>query len=192
MSPARTSPKQASAAGSPLQGEPVFLAVGKLRRPHGVHGEILMDVYTDYPERLAPGVVVYAGETHLALQVTGRRWHQEALLLSFEGYTTPEQVGRLRNLLLYVRASDCPPLEPGEFYHHQLIGLRVVDEAGDELGRVSGILETGANDVFIVQPASGPEILLPYIDTVILTVNLAKGEMQVRLLPGLVAGEEDV
>ena len=79
-----------------------------------------------------------------------------------------------------------PDLPAGEYYHHQLLGLQVIDETGKLLGQVSEILETGANDVLVVRPSMGEEILLPAIDPVILQVNLEQGVMQVHLLPGLI------
>jgi 16S rRNA processing protein RimM len=172
-------------AGSPDSGEPVFLVVGKLRKPHGLHGELRMEVITDFPERLQPGVTVYAGADYHPIRIRSRRWHGSLLLIAFEGYTDPESAGVLRNRLVSVRADDRPPLPEGEFYHHQLLGLDVVSDEGEALGEVVQILETGANDVYIVRPQAGPDLLLPAIDEVVLDVDLAEGSMRVHLLPGL-------
>lgn len=185
MSPERSSSGPVDAAGSPLPGEPVFVAIGKLRRPHGVHGEIIMDIYTDFPERLRAGMRLYAGDDRQELRVTHRRWHQDSLLMTFEGYTTPESVGVLRNLVLYVRTADLPPLPEGDYYHHQLIGMGVVDETGRLLGTVNEILETGANDVLLVRSEMGQEVLLPMIDEVILEIKLQDKQIRVHLLPGI-------
>jgi len=172
-------------AGSPKTGEPEFLVVGKFRRSHGVKGEIVMEVITDFPERLRPGITVYVGETHAPMILRGRRWHDRALILKFDEYQDPEGVGELTNRMVYVRADDRPPLPEGEYYHHQLLGLKVVSDIGRPMGYVIQILETGANDVYVVRPDSGPEILLPVIDSVILKVDLERGEMVVHLIPGL-------
>lgn len=172
-------------AGSLNSGEPVFLVVGRLRRPHGVHGEILMDVLTDFPERLRSGLSVYVGEDHQPLVIRSLRQSNLALLVAFEPYRDPESVGVLRNQFIYVRADDRPPLPEGEYYHHQLVGLRVVTDEGVALGRLTSILETGANDVYVVTQESGQEVLLPAISSVILDIDLEQGEMQVHLLPGL-------
>lgn len=185
MSRVRQSTPQADAAGSPPNGEPVFLAVGKLRRPHGVHGEMLMEVLTDFPERLKPGMVLLAGPTCQPLSLVNLRWHQKCLLVSFAGFTTPEAVGDLRNQVLYISAADRPALPEGEYYHHQLIGLQAVDEAGNDLGLLTEILETGANDVLVVRPKAGPELLLPMIDAVILNIDLVNKRLVVHLLPGM-------
>jgi 16S rRNA processing protein RimM len=192
MTPRRKSFENTStdAAGSPPTGEPVFLAVGKLRRPHGVHGEIIMDVLTDFPERLKAGKKMVAGTQHIPVQIRSVRGHDQALLIAFNGYDTPEQAGEFRNLILYSTTAEQPPLEEGEFYHHELIGLQVFDEQDVLLGELAEILETGANDVYVVRPEIGPEILFPAIDEVILEVNLKKKLMRVHVLPGLIPSQD--
>lgn len=166
--------------GSPSSSEPVFLLVGKFRSAHGVKGEIGMEVLTDFPERLAPGSVVFVGEDHRPLKITAIRWKNTVMLLSFEGVSDRDQAAYMRNLNVYTRAEHLPKLPQGEYYHHELIGLRVVNEAGDLIGRLDEILETGANDVYVVKPETGNDILFPAIDSVILAVDLNKGEMVVR------------
>jgi 16S rRNA processing protein RimM len=178
--------KPDEASGSPPIGEPDFLVVGKLRRPHGVRGEILMDVYTDFPERLKAGVVVYIGSEHTPAQIRSTRWQPPAMLIAFEQYETREEASVLRNLLVQVRADDRPPLDDGEYYHHQLLGMQVIEESGENLGILSGILETGANDVFVVTTPEGREVLLPAVDEVLLEIDLDRKQMRVHLLPGLI------
>jgi len=172
-------------SGSPKNGEPVFLVVGKLRRPHGVHGEMLMHVLSDFPERIQPGVVLYLGSERQPIVLESVRQHAQGLLVAFEGRRTPEELGEFRNQFAYVHADDRPPLPEGEYYHHQILGLRVIDEDQRLLGKVDKILENAANDVYVVRSEQGGEILLPAIDTVILDIDLENGEMHVHLLPGL-------
>jgi 16S rRNA processing protein RimM len=172
-------------AGSPAAGEPAFLAVGKVRRPHGVSGDVLVEIYTDFPERLLPKALVYAGENHLPLTISRQRSHNDGVLLAFDGFSTPEQVGRFRNQILYIKSTQAEELPEGEFYFHQLLGLSVLDENGETLGEVTEILETGANEVYVVTNDAGHELLLPAIAEVILDVNLASRSMKVHLLPGL-------
>jgi 16S rRNA processing protein RimM len=144
-----------------------------------------MEVLTDFPERLIPGTTLYLGPAHQPAILLSRRWHKENLLVAFEGYPGREQVAVLRNQLVQVRADDRPLLPEGEYYHHQLIGLQVLDEAGNILGKLVEILVTGANDVYVVRGSAGKEILLPAIESVILDVNLERGLMKVYLLPGI-------
>ncbi len=186
--PSENSPAQ-SGSGSPSSGEPVYLAVGLLRRPHGVHGAMLMTVLTDFPERLMPGKRLYAGEQHEVVRLSAVRPHAEGLLVSLRGFDTPEAVGRLRNCYLYVEAAGLPPLPEGEYYHHELVGLEVVAEDGQVLGTLAEVMETGANDVYLVTDPAGHELLLPAIPPVILEVDLDRRRMRVHLLPGL-RGEE--
>lgn len=186
MSRRQASISKPAHTGSLKPDEPDFLAIGKLRRPHGVHGEIIMEIFTDFPERLHRGSLLYVGESRQEIRLNSIRPNNTTLLVSLEGYTTPETVGIFRNQIVFVPVADRPPLPEGEFYHHQIIGLRVVSDEGQALGVVSEILETGANDVCVVRPLIGSEILLPLIDPVVLQIDLEKREMLVHLLPGLV------
>lgn len=177
--------QQDNDSGSLNPGEPEFLVVGKLGKPHGIHGEIVMDVYTDFPERLQHGVLVFVGSDYLPLQIIKRRPHLRGLLICFEGYQTREGVAELRNQLVHVRTADRPPLDVGEYYHHELLGLQMVDEDEQILGTVERILETGANDVYIVKDETGAELLVPAIEAVILKIDLDNHQIFVKLLPGL-------
>ncbi len=189
MSPKRQAKAPVKAAGSPLPGEPAYLAVGKLRHAHGVHGEILMEVLTDFPDRIKPGMLLYPGPEGEPLKLLRCRTHQPGLLLTLDGYTTPETVGQLRNQVLYVKTADRPPLEEGEYYQHQLINLDVVSDAGKALGVVAEVLETGASDVLVIRPAFGPDILIPMADAFIRQIDLARRAITVHLIPGLLAEE---
>jgi 16S rRNA processing protein RimM len=172
-------------AGSPFSGEPVFLVVGKLRRPHGLRGDMLMEVLTDFPDRLVAGSEVYIGEEREPLRIQRCRWHGKLMRVAFEGLEVREEVGKYRNTLVYIYAAESPPLPEGEYYQYELIGLRVVDDEGMDLGIVEQILETGANDVLLILNDKDQEILLPVIDPVILDVDLDQGEILVHILPGL-------
>lgn len=187
MSQKKTFSIDGELSGSLNSGEPEFVAVGQLRRPHGVKGEIRMSVWTDFPERLKAGTNVFIKRKEEPLQVRSTRWHGSDLLISFEEFTTREDVGTLRNEILLVPAKELPPLPSGEIYIHELIGMEVFDVDTElSLGTVAEIIETGANDVFIVRNHQGGEILLPDIEDVVLAIHSDKREIQVRLLPGLV------
>ena len=180
-----------SETGSPTSGEPVFIVVGKLHRPHGVKGEMILEVLTDFPERLRRGRQVFIGPEHTPRVLGSRRPYNDDLLVSFQGYSDLEAVASMRNQLVYARADQLPPLPEGDYYHHEIVGLKVFSEAGAYLGTVNEILETGSNDVYVIQPDSGPELLLPVLESVILNVDLERGEMQVHVLPGLMPGEAE-
>jgi 16S rRNA processing protein RimM len=171
---------QVISTGSPSPGEPVFLAVGRLRRSHGIEGEMLMDVLTGFPERLRSGKTVYIGEAHEPVRLASVRGHNRELIVRLSGVQTPEETAPYRNMVLYVKASELPKLPDGEYYHHQLIGITVVDEAGVVLGTLDEILETGANDVYLVKTPDGKELLLPAVEEVVLEVDLEQHQMRVR------------
>jgi 16S rRNA processing protein RimM len=177
-------PAKQQSSGSPA-GEPVYLVIGYLRRSHGVRGEIIMDLHTDFPQRIKPGRKVLVGEKYQQLTLDTVRPHAESLLISFRGVDTSEDVSKFRNQWVYVKAIEVPPLPEGQHYQYELIDLDVVDENGDSLGKLVEILETGANDVYIVRDDSGKEILLPAIPSVILDLNMDSRIMKVHLLEGL-------
>jgi 16S rRNA processing protein RimM len=170
--------------GSPI-GEPLYLSVGFLRRPHGVRGEIVMDLHTDFPERMKKGRKLFVGEEYKPMTLTSVRPHQSGLLVQFKGIENPEDAGMFRNQWVFVKKSDVPPLPEGKIYQHELIGFKVVDENDDPLGELVEILETGANDVYVVRNDSGKEILFPAIPSVILNVAPGSRTMRVHLLEGL-------
>jgi 16S rRNA processing protein RimM len=176
----------ADETGSPTVGEPEYLVVGILRRPHGVKGELLMGIHTDFPERLKAGKTVFVGDSYQPMVIASLRPHAAGLLLRFRGVKTPEDAGHYRNTWVYVLTADRPELPEGEYYHHQLIGLTVVTDEGRDLGVLVDILETGANDVYVVRDAGGTETLLPAIPSVILEIRLADRQMSVHLLDGLI------
>jgi 16S rRNA processing protein RimM len=171
--------------GSPESGEPLYLAVGRLLRPHGLAGELLMDVYTDFPERLKPGSQVFVGENHQPTIIHSRRGIKNGLLIGFESVSDSDEAGNLRNQTVYVRAEDIPPLPEGEYYHHQILGLRVITDEGQELGTITGILDIGSTDIYVVRSESKKEILLPNIASVVKEIYLDKGEMHIHLMEGL-------
>lgn len=172
-------------AGSQQDSEPVFVVVGIGRRPHGLHGEMLVQVLSDDPERLQPGAELGLGPQRLPATVKSARHHNQGLLIAFEEFPNREDIEPFRNVPLYVHVDDLPALDPGEYYAHQLVGLTVIDEAGRELGTVHEVLETGANDVYVLHNAEGKELLLPAIEDVVLDIDVDKRQITVRLLPGL-------
>lgn len=174
-------------AGSSKTGEPAFLAVGKIRRPHGVHGEVLITPHSKFLDIFKPGKSVFIGEQHREILIQSQRVSKDGLLLELDGYHSPEEVGRLRNQVIYVLNGESQKLEADEYYLHQILDMNVLDEFGTSLGTVSGVIETGANDVYVVITPSGQEILLPAIKEVIRNIDLMEHRMIVHILPGLIS-----
>ena len=174
--------KKEHLTGSPHDSEPVYLMLGKLRRAHGIKGEIPLEVYSDMLELLSPDQVVYVGETHQALTIEATRWKNELLLLKFKNLDDREIVSKLTNDYVYVKTDQLPSLDEEEFYYHQLLGLRVFEEDGKLIGQLSEILQTGANDVYLIKSDQGEEVLIPAIEDVILEIDLAQQKMIVATL----------
>jgi 16S rRNA processing protein RimM len=169
--------------------EPRFLVVGRIARPHGVRGEMRVEILTELPERLMWLTEVYLARDPDALEpdrvdVAQVRLHKEQALLQLTGVTTREAAEDLRSMLLMVPVADALPLEEGEYYLYQLEGLKVVTDEDEVLGVVREVLETGANEVFVVDGSRG-EILLPNTVEVVQDIDLAAGRITVKLLPGL-------
>jgi 16S rRNA processing protein RimM len=171
--------------GSSSADEPVFVVVGKFRKPHGIRGEIRMSVLTDYPELISPGKMVYVGPQNQAYTIKDLRWHGGDLLLSLEELPDRTAVEVFRNVMVSMKSSDIPVLPEGEYYLHQLVGMEVVTDQGEVLGKLAEILITGANDVYLVRTPAGKELLLPAIDEVIREIDLELGLIRVHLIAGL-------
>jgi 16S rRNA processing protein RimM len=172
--------------GSADAVEPRFLIIGRILKAHGVRGEMRVAVYTDVPERFTWLKTVYLGETDPEpVAVEGVRFHQELALLKLAGVDDRDTADELRGEWLQVPLDDAIPLEEGEYFLYQLMGLTVVTDEGETLGELVELLETGANLVFIVRGDKG-DILLPDTKEVVQDIDFANGRMTVHLLPGLV------
>ncbi len=167
-----------------------YLAVGHIIGVHGLRGELKVELYTDFPERFEPGATLFLGTGLEEVTIGQVRPHKGHLLLTIDGITDRTAAEALRGQWLFVDEADAAELEEGEFWIHDIIGLRVETEDGSVLGEVTDVLPTGANDVYIVRPAPGvtreQEILLPAIADVILAVDVAAGTILVRLPDGLI------
>jgi 16S rRNA processing protein RimM len=161
-----------------------YLIVGEVQRPHGVRGELHMRVMTDYPDRLSALETLYFGPDHDPRRLVGVRRHREAVLLRLEGVDDRDAAEPYRGMLVYVALEDAVPLEEGEYYLYQLVGLQVLSEDGRQIGTLVDVLETGANDVYVVDGPLG-EVLLPAIPQVVRQVDVPGGRIVVRLMDGM-------
>jgi len=178
-------------AGSPTAGEPAFFEAGLVRRPHGVKGELLIEVDRHYLQQFKPGKTVFFGESHQPVRLVSSRQHNLGLLVQFEDLNTPELAGQHRLEKIYVSSLQRGKLPAGEYYVDQILGMQVRNIDTDEgLGEVSEVIETGANDVYVVTSSSGQDLLLPVIKDVIKKIDLEKGEILIHLLPGLIESQQ--
>ncbi|MCS7040911.1 MAG: ribosome maturation factor RimM [Caldilineales bacterium] len=160
------------------------MTVGRILRPHGVRGEVRMEILTGYPERLSLHRVFYLGPQAQPYPVESIRFHQGAALIKLAGCDNRNAAETLRGLLVQIPLEDAVPLEEGEYYYFQVVGLEVFTEAGECLGRVMEVIETGANDVYVVHGPRG-ELLVPAIGQVVQSIELAAGRMVITPLPGM-------
>ena len=144
-----------------------------------------MELRTDFPERFRSGRKLFVGDEHKPVILSGARPHAKGMLVKLQGIETPEAAGQLRSQWVYVRAADMPSLPDGKLYQHELLGFEVVDEDDRLLGNLVEIIETGANDVYVVKSDSGKELLLPAIPSVILDIDPNHRSIRVHLLEGL-------
>ena len=165
--------------------EPRFLIVGRVGKPHGVRGEVRVTIHTDEPERFTWLEEAHVGiDRPYPLAIESARFHKNWVLLKFDGYDNRDAVEKLRGEWLQVRLEDAIELEDGELFLYQLIGLEMVTTEGKLIGNVKEIIETGANNVFVVKGTAG-EKLIPDIDDVVNDIDLAAGQITVTLIPGL-------
>ena len=166
--------------------EPRFLVIGRIIKPHGVHGEMRVKILTDEPDRFKLLEEVYIGKDNLQpSKVESVRFHKYWALLKIQECQDRDAADLLRSHLVQVPESEGIPLEEGEYFLHQLIGLQVQTEEGEHLGSIAEVIETKANNVFVVNN-DGAEILLPDIGEVIRDIDFDSRIVTVRLLPGLV------
>lgn len=163
--------------------EPERLAVGFIRSAHGVRGEVRLEFLTDRPERFQAGLEVQVGDW--PYRVERLRRHQDHGILKLSGVEERNAAETLRGQTVYLPLSQAVPLEEGQLYEHQIVGLAVYSLEGEYLGRVSEILYTGANEVYVLEGPRG-EILLPAIGDCIKEVDLEEGVLRVELLEGLI------
>jgi len=162
-----------------------FLVIGEITKPHGVRGEVRVLPHTDLPERFTWLETVYLGEHNpQPVAVEGARLHKGMVLLKLSGYDYRDQAETLRGQWLQIPESEAIPLEEGEFYLYQLEGLQVLTDDGRYLGTVAQIIETGANNVFVVRDGS-QEYLIPQITDVVREINFDEGRIIIQPLPGL-------
>ena len=162
-----------------MPSAPRYLVVARIVAPFGARGEVKAELRTDYPDRLASRTTVFLGredEEPRAYTLRGVRFHQGRALLSLVGCDDRTTAESLRGLLVQVPTAEAPLPPPGSFYIYQIIGLEVQGIDGALLGRVTAVLTTGSNDVYVVQGDKG-EILVPAVSDFVRQIDLEHGRM---------------
>lgn len=167
----------------PHGGLPDDVIVGRVASAHGVSGAIRVSVLSDVPHRFDPGQTLHIVDRTYQITDSSPAPNGQ-VILRLKDIDTVDAAKRLVGQSATVPQSSVPPLQEGEYYHFQLLGLKVLTDDGECLGRVREILETGSNDVYVVSGESG-EVLIPALTDVVLEVRLDQGCMVVKLLEGL-------
>lgn len=173
------------------------LVVGRVGRPHGLRGEVTVEVRTDDPDqRFAAGTVLATDPADRGpLTVSAARWHSGRLLVRFAGYGDRDAAQGLRDVVLCVDSSELAPLaDPQEFYDHELIGLRVETSSGELVGTVTDVLHHG-QDLLVVGAAGqrrSDEILIPFVAALVPEVDVGAGRLVIDPPPGLLDPESAI
>jgi len=164
-----------------------LLQVGIITSTHGVRGEVKVYPTTDDPRRFRrlKEVVLDTGKEKMNLEIEGVKFFKQFVILKFKGLDNINDIEKYRQKSLYVTRKNAVRLQRDEYFIADLIGMKVQDEDGKELGTVKDVIETGANDVYEVEMADGKSLLLPAIKQCILNVDVENGTMQVHVLEGL-------
>jgi len=170
--------------------QPHYLIVGEIVRAHGVIGEVRLRLTTDYPERLRQLGAVYLGHDPLKPQaeyheLASVRLSADHCLIRLRDVNNRNQAELLRGLLVMVKIEDAVPLDEDEFYAYELIGMSVVTPEGLNLGTIRDVMETGANDVYIIDNPELGELLVPAHDETLLNIDLEARTVTMALPDGL-------
>jgi 16S rRNA processing protein RimM len=173
---------------TPHNSSPDTVVVGRIGRPHGVRGEVTVEVRTDDPElRFAPGSVLVTDPARVGpLTVEAVRWHSGRLLLRVEGVADRTAAEGLRGVVVCAEVPDDEvPADPEEYYDHQLRGLAVVTVEGDAVGEVSDVIHLPAQDLLAIARPGGRELLVPFVSELVPEIDLGAGRAVIDPPPGL-------
>ncbi|MCD8148917.1 MAG: ribosome maturation factor RimM [Clostridiales bacterium] len=161
--------------------------VGVISSTHGVAGEVKVFPTTDDVKRFKKlkHVILDTGKEELELEITQVKFFKQMVILKFREFSNINEVERFRGKSLYVTRENAVKLQKDEYFIADMIGMRVVTTDGEELGTLQDVMQTGANDVYVVEKKNGEELLLPAIHDCVKLVDMEQGVITVYLMPGL-------
>lgn len=164
-----------------------LLQVGVISSTHGVRGEVKVFPTTDDPQRFKSlkNVILDTGKEQIPLEIQGVKFFKQFVILKFKGIDNINDIERYKRSSLFVTREDAVELEEDEYYIADLIGMDVITDEGEE-GKLVDVIETGANEVYVVEFDKYGEVLIPAIHDCILEVDIEAMSMKVHLLEGLV------
>ena len=155
---------------------------GKISAPHGVRGEVRIVPLTDFPERFENLKTVFL-EDDSKMELESVKFSNKFIIAKFKNINSRNDIEIFNGKLLMLNRSDIPSLPEGEYYNFDIIGLEVIDDKGSKLGKITEVLKTGSNDVYVVEGKK--QILVPALKKVVKEINLVDGFMKVELLEEL-------
>ncbi len=171
-----------------------WILIGKIVNTQGNKGEVRVFPHTDYPDRFSKmeQILLFPpgkNEPSINLKLENYRFHKEFVILKFNGIDNIDAAEKLINMEIKVDQKDVAPLPVDEHYVFQLIGLQIITTVGDLLGVITDVLQTSANDVYVVEPHSGlnrkQEILVPVVKQVVLDIDIGNQRVLIDLPDGL-------
>lgn len=166
--------------------------IGAVTSTHGLRGELKVYPTTDEPARYykLKEVILDTGKEQLSLKIEHARLFKQMVIIKFEGFNHINEVEKWKGAKLYVTRENALELGEDEYYFADLAGLRVETEEGQLLGKVKDILQTGANDVYVIGRERQKDLLIPAIKDCVKQIDLENGRMVIHLLPGLLEASE--
>ena len=158
------------------------VVIGKISAPHGVRGEVRIVPLTDFPERFENLKTVFL-EDDSKMELESVKFSNKFIIAKFKNINSRNDIEIFNGKLLMLNRSDIPSLPEGEYYNFDIIGLEVIDDKGSKLGKITEVLKTGSNDVYVVEGEK--QILVPALKKVVKEINLTDGFMKVELLEEL-------
>ncbi len=164
-----------------------LLKVGVITTTHGVRGEVKVFPTTDDPKRFKKlkNVILISGAEQLELEISNVKFFKNLVILKFKEFDNINDIEKYKKAELYVTRENAVELEEDEYFIADLIDLKVVSDEGEELGTLSDVLQTGANDVYVISKEGTSDLLVPAIKDCILDVDFEEEVMTIHLLPGL-------
>ena len=165
-----------------------LLQVGVITQTHGIRGEVKVFPTTDDAARFQElrQVLLDTGKETISLEIENVKFFKQFVILKFKGYDNINDIERYKRCALLVKRDDAAPLEEDEYYIADMIGMKVVTDKGEEFGILKNVMETGANDVYVIEHPSKGEILIPAIKECILDVDIPGRLMKIHVMDGLI------
>lgn len=165
-----------------------LLQVGVITSTHGIRGEVKVYPTTDNAERFKDlkKVILDTGKETLPMEIENVKFFKQFAILKFKGIDNINDIERYKRCPLLIEREDAVPLEEGEYYIADMIGMKVQTEDGAEFGTLKDVMETGANDVYVIDSLAHGEVLVPAIRQCIKNVDIDKGLMTIHLMEGLI------